>query len=56
MQDFSRALVNFLNTFEKEGNDTLGNLYFLYIQTLFESYKVLLQFEKKLISVEEKKK
>ena len=53
MQYFSRTLVTFLNTFDKEGNDTLGNLYFIYIQTLFESYKVLLNFEKKLINAED---
>ncbi len=43
--NFSETLVNFLNTFEKEGNDTLGNKYFLYIKALFDSYRTLLQLK-----------
>ena len=46
---FSRALVGFIGTFDLEGNDTLGNKYFLYIKTLFESYKILLEFEDKYL-------
>ena len=49
MKNFACSLVNLIDTFDKEGNDTLGNKYFLYIRTLFESYKILLNFDKKLI-------
>ena len=41
--NFGQTLVAFLNTFEKEGNNTLGNKYFLYIKMLFESYRILIQ-------------
>ena len=41
--NFGETLVAFLNTFEKEGNNTLGNKYFLYIKVLFESYRILIQ-------------
>jgi hypothetical protein len=44
--NFGETLVNFLNTFDKEGNDTLGNKYFLYIKALFDSYRTLIQFSK----------
>ena len=43
MFNFAETLVNFLNTFDKEGNDTLGNKYFLYIKALFDSYRTLIQ-------------
>ena len=36
--NLSEELVLFIKTFDKEGNDTLGNKYFLYIKALFESY------------------
>ena len=49
MKNFACSLVDYINTFDKEGNDTLGNKYFIYIRILFESYKILLQFEEKLI-------
>ncbi len=32
IDNFGQAHVAFLNTFEKKGNDTLGNKYFLYIK------------------------
>ena len=41
--NFGETVVAFLNTFEKEGNDTLGNKYFLYIKVLFESYRILIE-------------
>ena len=41
--NFAETLINFLNTFEKEGNDTLGNKYFLYIKVLFDAYRTFLQ-------------
>ena len=41
--NFGQTLIAFLNTFEKEGNDTLGNKYFLYTKVLFESYRILIQ-------------
>ena len=40
--NFGEVLLAFLNTFDKEGNDTLGNKYFLYIKLLFESYKIFI--------------
>ena len=46
IRNFCEVLVNFLNTFEKEGNDTLGNKYFMYIRSLFYSYKTLIQLVK----------
>ena len=51
--NFSETLINFINTFEKEGNDTLGNKYFLYIKALFEAYKTIIKLRKEL-SEEEK--
>ena len=41
--NFGQTLISFLNTFDKEGNDTLGNKYFLYIKVLFESFNILIQ-------------
>ena len=41
--NFTKTLVNFIDTFEKEGNDTLGNKYFLYIKTLFDAYRAFIQ-------------
>ena len=41
--NFGETVVAFLNTFEKDGNDTLGNKYFLYIKVLFESYRILIE-------------
>ena len=38
ISNLSKELILFINTFDKEGNDTLGNKYFLYIKALFESY------------------
>ena len=52
--NFGQTLVLFLNTFEKKGNDTLGNKYFLYIKVLFESYKILIQLNS-ILNDEEKK-
>ena len=40
--NFIKASINYLDTFDKIGNDTLGNKYFLYIKLLFKSYKDLL--------------
>ena len=36
--NLGEELASFIKTFDKEGNDTLGNKYFLYIKALFESY------------------
>ena len=55
LYNFSETLVNFLDTFEKDGNDTLGNKYFLYIKVLFDSYKTLIQL-KTIIDDNEKNK
>ena len=55
LYNFSETLVNFLDTFEKDGNDTLGNKYFLYIKVLFDSYKALIQL-KAIIDDNEKNK
>ena len=38
ISNLSEELILFINTLDKEGNDTLGNKYFLYIKALFESY------------------
>ena len=46
--NFSETLINFLKTFDKEGNDTLGNKYFLYIKALFEAYKTIIRLKKQL--------
>ena len=46
--NFGKTLIAFLNTFDKEGNDTLGNKYFLYIKVLFESYRILIQLNKSM--------
>ncbi len=46
IRNFNESLVNFLNTFDKEGNDTLGKKYFLYIKILFESYRVFIKLSK----------
>ena len=46
--NFSETLINFINTFDKEGNDTLGNKYFLYIKALFEAYKTIIKLKKEL--------
>ena len=43
ISNFAEILVNFMNTFELEGNDTLGNKYFLYIKSLFDAYKALIK-------------
>ena len=51
--NFGEVLLAFLNIFDKEGNDTLGNKYFLYIKLLFESYKIFIQLNK-VITVNEK--
>jgi L1 cell adhesion molecule like protein len=45
INNFGKTLINFLNEFDKEGNDTLGNKYFLYIKTLFESFRILIQIK-----------
>ena len=50
--NFGQTLMAFLNTFEKEGNDTLGNKYFLYIKVLFESYRILIQLHKSISDVD----
>ena len=44
--NFCETVVNFLNTFDKEGNDTLGNKYFLYIKVLFQAQRILIQLTK----------
>ena len=54
IKNFGITLISFLNTFDKEGNDTLGNKYFLYIKVLFESYKILIQL-KSIIDDNDKK-
>ena len=45
--NFSETVVNFLNSFEKEGNETLGNKYFLYIKVLFQAYRTLNNINRK---------
>ena len=52
LYNFSEVLINFLDSFEKEGNDTLGNKYFLYIKVLFNSYRTLLQLNSQINDVE----
>ena len=52
--NFGKTLIEFLNKFDKKGNDTLGNKYFLYIKTLFESFRKLIQL-KTLIDENHKK-
>ena len=46
--NFSEAVMKFLNCFEKEGNETLGNKYFLYIKVLFQAYRTLMQLTEKI--------
>jgi hypothetical protein len=48
LYNFCQTLINFINTFEKEGNDTLGNKYFLYIKVLFHGFKELIQLNSKI--------
>ena len=48
LYNFCQTLINFINTFEKEGNDTLGNKYFLYIKVLFQGFKELIQLKAKI--------
>ena len=43
IQNLSKILIKFIDTFDKIGNDTLGNKYFLYIKALFETYRKRLQ-------------
>jgi hypothetical protein len=43
LYNFCETLISFINTFDKEGNDTLGNKYFLYIKVLFQGFKALIQ-------------
>ena len=50
--NFTETLVNFINTFEKEGNDTLGNKYFLYIKALFGAYKTIIQLRNNMTNNE----
>jgi len=45
IDNLSEELVLFIKTFDKEGNDTLGNKYFLYIKALFESYNKRLKLD-----------
>ena len=45
INNLSEELVLFIKTFDKEGNDTLGNKYFLYIKALFESYNKRLKLD-----------
>ena len=45
MHKYCNALVKYLNNFEEEGNDTLGNKYFKNIKTLFDSYRTLIQLK-----------
>ena len=52
IHNFAQTLIAFLNTFEKEGNDTLGNKYFLYTKVLFESYRVLIQLNESISDVD----
>ena len=52
--NFGETVVAFLNTFEKKGNDTLGNKYFLYIKVLFESYRILIELNS-IINEKDKK-
>ena len=43
LYNFCETLISFINTFDKEGNDTLGNKFFLYIKVLFQGFKTLIQ-------------
>ena len=45
ISSFSKATVNFLNTLSFENNDILGNKYYLYIKTLFNSYNIGLKIQ-----------
>ena len=38
--NFGKAVINYLNTFNDENSDILGNKYYLYIKTLFNSYNI----------------
>ena len=55
INNFGEILIKYLNQFNKEGNDTLGNKYFLYIKTLFESFSILIKL-KSLLNDEDKAK
>ena len=46
--NFSETVFNFLNSFDKEGNETLGNKYFLYIKVLFQAYRTLITLTKNI--------
>ena len=48
LYNFCETLINFINTFDKEGNDTLGNKYFLYIKFLFQGFKEMIQLKTKI--------
>ena len=52
LYNFCETLINFINTFDKKGNDTLGNKYFLYIKVLFQGFKELIILNE--ITIEEK--
>ena len=43
ISNYGKILLKFINTFDKEGNDTLGNKYFYYINKLFDSYRKQIQ-------------
>ena len=43
ISNYGKILFKFINTFDKEGNDTLGNKYFHYINKLFDSYRKQIQ-------------
>ena len=45
---YIQVLLNYLNTFYKEGNDTLGNKYFFYIKTLFNSYRTFIKLKNEI--------
>ena len=48
LYNFCETVINFINTFDKEGNDTLGNKYFLYIKYLFQGFKEMIQLKTKI--------
>ena len=45
IDNYNKSLFKFIKSFDKEGNDTLGNKYFLYIKSLFNSYRIQIQLK-----------
>ena len=47
--NFNEILFSYINSFDKDENDTLGQKYFLYTKILFNSYKDTLQFKENIM-------